>query len=245
LIGGEPFLYWDDRIVPLAKKCNEYFKGTQINIPTNGQLLAKNIDKIIELSKVIDNFSITVTRHLEGVDHKIKEIWSNGVDALENHPEIIKLHNDHYHIKGNIYANIYFFKGRNWKFYYYRDQDNKIKPWATNDPAGSMRHGCPGPVCSGIIDNKLYKCPQLATLPDLLTTLNQQDDQDWSKYLNYPFIDLNNIDPEKWKNFVDSYGSPTTWCDMCNNKPENNVPWNQRTYEMVFVRNNLKNTMLA
>jgi MoaA/NifB/PqqE/SkfB family radical SAM enzyme len=42
LLGGEPFYYWDERIVPIAIECNKYFPNTLINVFTNGQFKRKN-----------------------------------------------------------------------------------------------------------------------------------------------------------------------------------------------------------
>lgn len=238
LIGGEPFLYWDDRIVPLSLAINQHFPNIRINITTNGHLIGKNLNKIFEIAEMVDNVSITVTRHLRAVDHKVRTIWHAGIDSLINHQDIVKIHDDHYHIKNNINANIYFHDIIDWKSYYYRDSNNRIKPWKTNDPSGSMKYGCTGNVCSTIIENRLYKCPNLATLSNHLAELGQQDDPDWRKYIDYPFVDLEHIDPERWSDFIKSYGLPTDHCDMCSNKTQLNMPWTDRTYQMVFAGRN-------
>jgi hypothetical protein len=235
LIGGEPFLYWDERILPLALELNSHFPDTRINITSNGQLLGKNLEKVLLLSEKINNFSITISKHLEGSKGtKIEKIWQKSIDDFISHPNIIKIHDDHYHVSGNINANIYFYGSDTWKPYYYRTPEGKIKPWKTNDPAGSLKHGCPGSVCSCIIDDKLYKCPTLATLPGHLSAIGQDQDSDWKKYLDYPAIDLNNIDPDAWNEFNQTYGKPTTYCDMCNNNPKFNIEWQERSYSMIF-----------
>lgn len=237
LIGGEPFLYWESRIVPLALLINQYFPKKRINITTNGQLLGKYVDHIFELSKQVSEISITITRHLIGVDNqKIKSLWDENMSEFLSHPMIVKIHDDHFHIKDNIHANIYFFQADTWKSYYYRTQDNKIKPWATNDPVNSMQYGCPGSMCSCLYENKLYKCANLATLSKHLEQLQQLDDPDWKKYIDYPYIDINNVDPVLFKEFQDTYTKPTTYCDMCGNKPEHHIPWTKRTFPMVFSR---------
>ena len=236
LIGGEPFLYWDTKIVPLAIEINHWFPGKRINITTNGQLIGKYVEKIIELSRKIDNLSFTISQHLDGIEsHQVKTIWENSINTLIDSEMIVKIHDHHYHIKGNINCNIYFYKATEWKPYYYHNRSGQIKPWATNDPNGSMEHGCPGNVCSCIIGNKLYKCPTLATLSDHLSAVDQLDDPDWSKYLDYPAIDMNDIDQNLMNEFIESYGKPTTYCDMCNNNPTRNTNWKNRTYKMIFI----------
>jgi organic radical activating enzyme len=200
LSGGEPFLYWEDRIRPLSLEINQYFPGVRINIPTNGQLLSKNLDKVLALANEVEQFSLSITRHLNGVDDEVsvKQNWLKSVSVLDSHPMIVKLNSDHYHIRDNIRSNIYFYETETWKHYYRRAPNGQIKPFATNDPQGSMAHGCTGSVCSSIVDNKLYKCTSLATLGHHLRTIGQQDDPDWFKYINYPAIDLDNIDEKTW-----------------------------------------------
>jgi len=237
LIGGEPFLYWNSRILPLAQEVNRWFPKTRINVTTNGQLIGKNVDSIFQLSNMVDELSITVTRHLVGLnDPKVKNIWDDNMAEFLSHPQIVKINDDHFHIKNNIHANIYFYQPESWKSYYYRDKDNKIKPWATKDPPGSMRVGCTGSVCSTLFENRLYKCFTLATLQQQLQSLGQFDDPDWQKYVEYPFIDIDDIDEKLFAEYQRTYGKPTAYCDMCTNNEENNIKWKDRTFPMIFSR---------
>lgn len=240
LIGGEPFLYWDTRIVPLALTVNEYFPKTRINITTNGQLLGKNVEKIFELSNQIDELSITITKHLVNItDLKVKRLWEENMDSFLSNDLIVKIHDNHYHIKDNIHANIYFFEPEMWKSYYYYTADKKIKPWATNDPENSMKYGCTGSVCSTFFENRLYKCFTLATLSQHLESLGQKDDPSWQKYLNYPFVDIDNIDNELLNTHVENYGKPVTYCDMCTNTNAKNTPWKERTFPLIFSKHKM------
>jgi len=110
LLGGEPLYYWDERIVPIAMECNKYFPNTLINVFTNGQLLGKNQKKVFELSDKIDKFSLTITDHLNTEELKNTtpgKKWRESINRFLNHKQIVKIHNEHYHIKDNINANIY------------------------------------------------------------------------------------------------------------------------------------------
>ena len=235
LIGGEPFLYWDERIVPLVLECNKHFPNTRINVFTNGQLLSKYKEKIINLCNQVDNFSLSITRHLIAFPGaKVAKKWQENINDLINDSRIVKIHNDHYYLKNNTNANFYFFAGRAWRLFYKRLPDKTIKPFATNNPEQSMMHGCTGNVCSCVFEEKLYKCPTLAALPGHLKSLGQDNDADWEKYLNYPAVDIFNPDQAQYQMFVDTYGKPTTWCDMCNASPKNIVHWETRTYDKVF-----------
>jgi len=237
LLGGEPLYYWDERIVPIAMECNKYFPNTLINVFTNGQLLGKNQKKVFELSDKIDKFSLTITDHLNTEELKNTtpgKKWRESINRFLNHKQIVKIHNEHYHIKDNINANIYISTpdSNSWKNIYKTTIDGKIKPFATNDPEGSMRYGCiSNNICSMVRGTKLYKCTQLATLENGLRAKNQLDDPDWKKYLSYAPVDLLNIDKSTLTNFIDTYAKPIDMCDMCSNNPTRGEP---RQYNMIF-----------
>lgn len=238
LLGGEPFLYWNDRIVPLAREVQKYFPGTLINIFTNGQLLGKNVDRIFSLAGEIDNLSISITHHVNGHENTTQgRLWKENFDQFAADPRIIKIHDHHYHVKGNVRANIYVHTPDTWIPTYRRLSDGSIKPFATNDPENSYRIGCSaGPVCSAVIGTRLYKCTSLGTLEHALAVRGQSDDKDWEKYLNYPYIDLENIDAERLKNFGETHRRATPWCDMCTNDHGDLTTVENRTFEMIFSR---------
>ena len=239
LLGGEPFYYWDDYIVPIATECNKNFPNTIINIFTNGQLLGKNQEKIFELANQINKFSLIITDHLNTEELKKTvpgKIWKKNVVEFVAHENIVKIHDRHYHIKNNVNANIYISSpnATNWRNIYKTTIDGKIKPFATNDPQGSMKHGCvSNNICSMVHGTKLYKCTQLATLENALIAKKQIDDPDWQKYLSYNSVDLLNIDPTALTHFVNTYGKPIDVCDMCSNDPNGGVT---RSYNMIFKK---------
>jgi organic radical activating enzyme len=237
LLGGEPFYYWDDRIVPIATECNKYFPNTLINIFTNGQLLKKNQEKVFALSEKINKFSLTITDHLNTNELKNTtpgKSWKKSTDGFFNNKRLVKIHDAHYHIKDNINGNIYISapNANNWQNIYKTTIDGKIKPFATNDPEGSMKYGCvSNSICSMVQGTKLYKCTQLATLENALRVKNQLDDPDWQKYLSYTPVDLLNINESILTNFINTYDKPIDTCDMCSNNPVAGKP---RLYNMIF-----------
>jgi hypothetical protein len=234
LQGGEPFMYWDEKIVPIALELNRYFPQTRINVFTNGHLIGKNIDKMFDLIGQIANISFTVSRHLLGdLDSAAGEAWIKSIDTLLTHPEIVCIHSDHYHVKNNINANIYFYSTKYWRAHYITQLDGKIKPHATGNPAASMHHGCIGSTCSYLYGTKLYKCGRLATISNQLAEVDQLYDADWKKYIDYQPIDLLNIDQKLFDNFINTYGKPIDLCDMCNGK-SSSTEWEDRTSQMIF-----------
>ena len=239
LQGGEPFLYWNDKILPLVAVLRQHFLSVPINIFTNGQLIGKNMDKVLDLCDNFQNISFTISKHLVGVTNSfVAKKWQQSIDLLETHPQIVKIHDNHYHVKDNIGANIYFYEAKYWSSNYYEVDDKKIKPWATNDPINSMKTSCIGNCCSYLFGTKLYKCGKLAHLPVQLKHKLQLDDPDWKKYLNYTPVDLTDIDPEVLQDFIDTYTKPVDVCDMCSNEISNSTLWKERTYEMIFYSPN-------
>lgn len=238
LLGGDLFLYWDERIVPLAKHLRKCFPDTKINMTTNGQLIHKYSDKVIGLMKEIDNVSLSITRHLNGIrDTRIYSTWDDHVNQFLHHPDIVKIHNDHYHIRDNIYANIHFDVPEFLMFY--KQEGNEIKPYATSNPAKSMEVSCPGNMCSCLVGTKLFKCTNLALLPHALTAINQIDDPDWKPYVDYKFVDLANIDQQTYDYFVKTYTKPISQCDMCSDDPATNLTYDKRTTEKIFKLSDL------
>jgi len=157
------------------------------------------------------------------------------MDEFLSNTRVIKIHDAHYHISGNLAANICFYESDDWFTWYQQSPNGKIKPWQTNDPVGSMMNGCAsGQTCSAMFENRLYKCGSLAMIKGLLATKNQLDDPDWKKYLSYPYIDVLNPDIPLLNNFNTSFGKPVTYCDMCNNHPQNVIKWVNRTQEMII-----------
>jgi organic radical activating enzyme len=239
LLGGEPFLYWDSHIVPLALKVNKYFPRTRINIFSNGQLLTKFLDKFIKLSEEVTYVNLEISRHLIGFEHtKMWQVWQAGVDYLEHHDRIYKIHDDHYHVKDNIFADIRFTPATkdSWLISFKHLSNGNIKPYATNDPEASMKYGCSaGSVCAVVKNGFLYKCSLLATLDHGLTRRKQLDDPEWQKYLSYQPIDLFNSNTDHIQEYMKTYGKAITECDMCCNQP-NQRGTVQRTYDMIFKK---------
>lgn len=235
LVGGEPLLYWND-IVVLCRAIRQHFPGVTINLFTNGLNIDRYTNELIELMLELDPFTLAITRHLDAFieTSTIGSKWKTKLDSFLQDSRIVKIHNEHYHIDNHIHCNIRLRRVDEWRLYYKTSPDGTIKPFATNDPAGSMQHGCPGNVCTAVFENKVYKCPTLATLPGHLKTRGQADDPDWQPYLDYPAIDLDNINPEHWNQFVSTYGHPISQCDMCNNQPQHNIIWIDRDISSVL-----------
>jgi hypothetical protein len=236
LIGGEPLLYWD-RIVLLVYQIRKYFPHATINITTNGVLLHKFKDQLIELLMEVDNIRISLTNHFsEFIEDSTGVKYLKNLDQFFSDSRINKIHRLHYDIPcKNINFHLHEFVDgftAQWE-----KSSGKLKPFATNDPVGSMQHGCTGDICSAVHDSKLYKCPRFVVLPVVLAKVNQLDDPDWQKYLHYTPIELtkDNIHDELLR-FEENQGHSIPECDMCPNKRVINITQFPHTKENIFTR---------
>jgi organic radical activating enzyme len=238
LIGGEPLMYWDT-VVPMARHVRKYFPNVDINLTTNGFRLKKYQDELISLMIELQPFRISLTDHLSEVDHAdtLATKYYDQVKDFLSDPRLNKIHQHHYDIPNNQ-VNIHIgnyaggFKAQ------YLIKHRKLKPFATNDPEGSMREGCTGNICSAVVDSKLYKCPRFYVLPLVLKERNQIDDPDWQKYLNYRSIDLTNCTQEELEYFENNQGKPIEECDMCPNNKIINISLIPHTKENLIPQKN-------
>lgn len=236
LIGGEPLLYWD-RIVALVHHFRKFYPTTVINITTNGVLLHKHRKEVLDLLLSTDNIRISLTNHFsEFMEDPTGVKYKQNLEYFFSDPRINRIHALHYDIPNrniNFHLHEYAegFKSQ------WQHIDGKLKPWATNDPQGSMNYGCTGNICSAIIDSKLFKCPRFVVLPAILDKVNQTDDSDWKKYLAYTPIDLSQEGIQyKLQEFEANQGHPISECDMCPNKHIINITQIPHTKENIFTK---------
>lgn len=232
--GGEPFLYWSI-VKPLIKHIRYKFPDSPILINTNGRLLHKYKDELVDFLKEINNISLNIAYHHWNFQKTKNGIrYQKELDDFFDHPEINKIHPLHHDIPdtninfhGDLWADGF---AAQWK-----REGNLLKPWATNNPKLSMENGCTGNICALAHESKLYKCPRLATLYPVLERVGQLDDPDWKKYLEYEPIDLSSDDQwEKIYKFKQEEGQPIDICDMCPSKSIINVTQIPHTEENVF-----------
>lgn len=233
LIGGEPLLYWD-RIKTLARHIRKRFPNATIGLSTNGLLLHKYKDEVIELLMELKNCKIDVSNHMHDFpDDKAAIVSKRNLEYFLSDPRFYKIHEYHYDIP-NYKADIHL-RNKTLEFItqYKRTKDGTLKPFASGNPSESFARGCTGRICSTVINNKLYKCTRLATLPMVLEQKNLLDDPDWKKYQGYKHVDLSKeVTQEELDRFKENEGKYIDECDIC---PEKRV-LTPRTKENVLKR---------
>lgn len=235
LLGGEPFVYWEERIKPIAVKCREFFPNAKINIFSNGHTAHKFQHDIIDFVNKY-NCNITISNHLKGdMQSVLGRQWAKNIEEFLDHERIIKIHNEHYHIKDNVNANIYFYHSDAWLSWYKTNELGQIKPYNSDSSANSMKYGCAsGDICTTMFGSKIYKCGSLAMLRGLLIQKNQLGDIEWEKYLDYPAFDVMSNDMSNFEYHVTNYSKPVKYCTMCNDNPANVMQWTDRTTDMII-----------
>lgn len=241
LMGGELFLYWD-KVTQIVDKVRQHFPHTPIALATNGLLLHKYKDRLLKLCEDHHPCVVDITDHftLFSKDVRTKKFhkkldefladmvpvsvvkWSNALDHLKEHKSTEVDDWQRYLVEKKLYsgksATVKVYNQQKFVSCYYTE-DAKIKPHATNDPAGSYANGCAMPYCHLLVDSKLYKCSWFAVLPQLLSKTDQLQDPDWQKYLKYQPIDIASPQQAHLDQFEQTSCSSIELCDMCSNKP--------------------------
>lgn len=246
LMGGELFLYWDkvEKIVPVLR---EHFPTSRISLVTNGLLLPKYKEQLLDMCEKYHPCTIDITNHftLFSKDIRTKKYqkqldaflsdktlteevkWKNPIEHLRTHrtpdienPKSVLVQKQIYK-DDKIYVKLY--NQQAFVSSYFKTQDGKVKPYATNDPQGSYAHGCAMPYRYFLLDSKLYKCSWFAVLPHILKAYEQESDPDWQKYLSYEPLDLTNPSLEALEEFDRTKRMGISQCDMCSNNPSSPV----------------------
>lgn len=119
---------------------------------------------------------------------------------------------DNYYRNDKIF--VHFRPQTDFKMHHYM-QNGKPKPYMTGDSALSYKDGCSSPMCSFMVDKRLYKCSALGTLERFLEFHGSTDDPDWQKYRNYKYLDLETCTDEEVLQFHSTKYCAISECDMC------------------------------
>lgn len=221
LVGGEPLLYWEDKVVPIIYHVRKKIPSACIAIVTNGLLLHKFKNDILKLMVTVGNMKLVISDHLYtfSTTDKTKIGYHDNLNNFLSDSRITKINNLSYSLDNNVEILIQRYESG--FFAQYIKIDSKLKPFATNDPANSFKYGCSGPTCAFLINSKLYKCSRFGVLHNVLSNSNQLNDLDWQQYLEYVPVDLQSDNVlQQLKLFEENEGNHIDLCDMC---PSNQI----------------------
>ena len=237
ITGGEPMLYWDI-VKPVVRHIRKKFPFAKIMINSNGRLLHKRKDELIDFLKEIQNIAIGLSNHAsEFPNDPAGQAYYNDLNKFFSDSRLYKIHSMHYDIPENE-VNFHWGTHSDGFIAQWKRVGDKLKPFATKNPIKSFENGCISPICASLSDDsKLYKCFKLQVLPTILKRIDQLDDPDWQPYLTYQPIDISkdNVWNDIYK-FAEEEGNPISVCDMC---PDNKVIGISRvphTKENIFTK---------
>jgi hypothetical protein len=244
MIGGEPFLY-KDKILEIIKCIRSFEPNKTIFVSTNGMLLHKNIDWIIDLIKeyrvwvqVCNHTSLfypkedmvnavhSIGKKL-GLDETIPAyLWWYDVFKLETGTENWKEYARQKGWTTDIFTrdpNDITYMKKNWGIHYMEspyfqtivDKVGGIPKPFNSNPDDAYKNSCPSQFCAFLHDKKIYKCGALGTLKRLLEKYNLTDNPDWQKYLAYKPVDLENSTEEELDHFSATHYCSVSECSMC------------------------------
>jgi hypothetical protein len=102
---------------------------------------------------------------------------------------------------------------------FYKGVGKYMLPFADNDIASSWK-ACRGNEpfsCINLVNNRLFKCPEIANLQFVVDRFHLADNPAWEPYLSYKGIGLD-CDDDTLSRFVTAAAEPV--CGMCPAKPD-------------------------
>jgi hypothetical protein len=242
MIGGEPFLY-KEKVLEIIKCVRSFEPNKTIFMSTNGMLLHKNIDWVVDLVKeyrvwvqVCNHTPLfyskdTMVDAVRTIGEKLgleetvpAHLWWYDVFKLEtgtdNWKQYVKDRGINFETRD---PNDITYMKENWGIHYmespyFQTIVDKVggipKPFNSN-PDDAYKNSCPSQFCAFLHDKKIYKCGALGTLRRLLEKYNMVDDPDWQKYLKYKPVDLENCTEEDIEHFANTHYCSVSECSMC------------------------------
>jgi len=140
ILGGEPLLH--PHLESVLYETRSHWQSSHITLLTNGLLLPKMAPSIFEALQEI-NAEVTVSRHFD--DPYYNPMLAAGIEALRK-----------YGIEPSVTQSNWF-----WMKCYQIDEQGRAAPYQS-DPAKAWKICYVKNICTTLLDNCLYRCPQLA-----------------------------------------------------------------------------------
>lgn len=243
-IGGEALLY-KDKILEIIKCIRSFEPNKTIFLSTNGMLLHKNIDWIVDVVKeyrvwvqvcnhtplFMDKSTMVNATHEIGKKLGLSEtipahLWWYDVFNLGAGTENWRAYtkekgwDDELSIRD---PNDVTYMKENWGIHYMESPNfhtivnrvNGLPKPFNSNPADAYKNSCPSQFCAFLHNKKIYKCGALGTLEQLLDKYNLSNDPEWEKYLQYKPVDLETCTDKDIKHFADTHYCSISECSMC------------------------------
>lgn len=242
ILGGEPLLY-KDKIVEIISYLRSIEPNKTIFLSTNGLLLDKNINFVVELIKKYKIWVQVCNHTAEFMD--ITKIQNN-VHAIGNAAKLPLIEPAYLwwdtimsyksgtkewqeYLDKKQWAittkdpNAITYMQNNYGIHYVESREFQTthnivngKPMPFDeDPQEAYTNSCPSQFCSFLYNKKIYKCAALGTLRNLLEKYNMTEEPAWQKYLNYKPVSLETCSKEDINWFSKTHYCSVSECSMC------------------------------
>ena len=139
IMGGEPLLH--PHLETILYETRTHWQDSRIELVTNGLLLPKMEDSVFTAIKEI-NADVTVSRHFD--DSCFNMLFKTGIVTLYKHGIIPYIAQSHL----------------SWTKYYRINEQGRAVPYQS-DPEKAWKNCFVEHGCTTLLDNCLYRCPQL------------------------------------------------------------------------------------
>jgi len=161
VLGGEPLLH--PHLESILYETRNHWQDSSVEIVTNGLLLQKMKPSVFSILKKIEA-SVVVSKHFEDPHYNL--MFATGIEALRQHeiePRIVK-------------------SNRLWMKCYRFDKQGRAIPYQSN-PKIAWENCYVKNRCTTLLDNCLYRCPQLGCFSKAVKQGVVSDA--WKVVLNY------------------------------------------------------------
>lgn len=190
IMGGEPLLH--PHLEAILQETRHHWADSRIELITNGLLLPKMKSFLFETIREV-RAAVTVSKHFDDVYYNTA--FKTGLAVLQNHG-----------IRPNISKN-----HQRWMKCYRIDANGDAHPHHS-DPQKAWKICYVKNRCTTLLNNCLYRCPQLGCFAFAAQMGFVPDD--WQKVLDYKPL-LPSCSQEELKTFM--HGG---WCEQCGICPE-------------------------
>jgi len=161
IMGGEPLLH--PHLETILYETRNHWKDSRIALVTNGLLLHKIGTPVFTALKEI-GADVTISKHFD--DPHYNPMLATGIATLQKHE-----------IEPNITQSHWY-----WRKYYRINEQGCAVPYQS-DPANAWKNCHVKNLCITLLDNCLYRCPQLACFSHAVRQGFVSDA--WTTVLNY------------------------------------------------------------
>jgi len=193
IMGGEPLLH--PNLIEIIAMTRNDWPDSSVELITNGLLVPKMSDGFF--ASILENeIKMTISRHFDGLE--FDRLFESRIKILTGHG-----------IKPNISQS-----DKSWRKYYRLNDQGQAIPFQS-DPVKAWQNCFVKKRCTTLLDNKLYRCPQLGCA--VYAIQRGYLSSEWESVLNYQPL-MPDCSTEELEVFV--HQETCSQCSICPEKFE-------------------------